>query len=225
MDVLPGAASGMTPSLLWARMAADFGIAAVCLLVPYALAGLARRQPVGRTGWAVAAAAGLLAAAQLVDAWALWLDSSPLRTAAGVATALTALAFAASAWRLGPRLPQLLAQAASDSELQDMGRLGEVEAEARRLAAVVESTADAIVVKTLEGRITNWNAAAERMFGYTATEAVGQPIQMLVPPEREAEEMRAGQPRAWRAGAAVPHGPRRQGRPAAGRLRAGLAAA
>jgi PAS domain S-box-containing protein len=73
---------------------------------------------------------------------------------------------------------------------RDVGRLTEAEAEVRRLAAVVESSADAIVVKTPEGRITNWNAAAERMFGYTAAEAVGQPVQMLIPPEREAEEMR-----------------------------------
>ncbi|HEY9108720.1 MAG TPA: PAS domain S-box protein, partial [Roseateles sp.] len=73
--------------------------------------------------------------------------------------------------------------------LRDVGRLTEAEAEVRRLAAVVESSADAIVVKTLDGRITNWNAAAERMFGYGADEAVGQPVQMLIPPEREAEEM------------------------------------
>ncbi|KQW51347.1 MULTISPECIES: PAS domain S-box protein [unclassified Roseateles] len=73
---------------------------------------------------------------------------------------------------------------------RDVGRLTEAEAEVRRLAAVVESTADAIIVKSLDGRITNWNAAAERMFGYTADEAVGQPVQMLIPPEREAEEMR-----------------------------------
>ncbi len=73
---------------------------------------------------------------------------------------------------------------------RDVGRLTEAEAEVRRLAAVVESSADAIIVKSLDGRITNWNAAAERMFGYTAAEAVGQPVQMLIPPEREAEEMR-----------------------------------
>ncbi|MGM9485347.1 PAS domain S-box protein [Roseateles sp. NT4] len=72
---------------------------------------------------------------------------------------------------------------------RDVGRLTEAEAEARRLAAVVESSADAIVVKTLDGRITNWNAAAEQMFGYSAAEAVGQPVQMMIPPEREAEEM------------------------------------
>jgi PAS domain S-box-containing protein len=56
------------------------------------------------------------------------------------------------------------------------------------LAAIVESSDDAIVGKDLNGTIMTWNAGAERIFGYTAEEAVGQPIVMLVPPERRGEE-------------------------------------
>ncbi|WP_457421780.1 PAS domain S-box protein [Roseateles sp. P5_E7] len=73
---------------------------------------------------------------------------------------------------------------------RDIGALTQAEAEVRRLAAVVESSADAIIVKSNDGLITNWNASAERMFGYSAAEAVGQSVLMLVPPEREAEEQR-----------------------------------
>ena len=56
------------------------------------------------------------------------------------------------------------------------------------LAAIVESSEDAIVSKTLQGIILSWNKGAERLFGYTATEAVGQPVTMLIPPERLDEE-------------------------------------
>jgi PAS domain S-box-containing protein len=57
-----------------------------------------------------------------------------------------------------------------------------------RLAAVVESSDDAIVSKTLEGIITTWNKGAERMFGYTSEEVVGKSVTILMPPERVNEE-------------------------------------
>ncbi len=57
-----------------------------------------------------------------------------------------------------------------------------------RLAAIVASSADAIVGKTLDGVVTSWNKAAERMFGYPASEMIGQSIRRLVPPDRQPEE-------------------------------------
>src|SRR6185312_14025472 len=57
-----------------------------------------------------------------------------------------------------------------------------------RLAAIIESSEDAIISKTLDGVIQTWNAGAERLFGYRAEEAVGRSITLIVPPERLDEE-------------------------------------
>lgn len=58
----------------------------------------------------------------------------------------------------------------------------------RRLAAIVESTDDAIIAKDLNGVITNWNPGAEKLYGYKAEEMIGQPVNVLIPIERPDEE-------------------------------------
>jgi protein-histidine pros-kinase len=66
----------------------------------------------------------------------------------------------------------------------DLAAVDEAE---RRLAAIVESSDDAIIGKTLDGVVTSWNAAAERLYGYAAAEIVGRPVSLLAPPERPDE--------------------------------------
>lgn len=74
-------------------------------------------------------------------------------------------------------------QEGRDNFASDAGELASA-----RLAAIVTSCEDAIVGKTLDGIITDWNQGAVRLFGYTPTEAIGQSILLIVPAERRAEE-------------------------------------
>ena len=59
---------------------------------------------------------------------------------------------------------------------------------ARLLASIVESSNDAIISKSLDGIIQSWNAAAERLFGFTSEQAIGRHISLVIPPDRLAEE-------------------------------------
>src|SRR4029079_19034010 len=72
--------------------------------------------------------------------------------------------------------------------LIDLTSMKQAEIESARLAAIVVSSDDAIVGKTLEGRVTSWNAGATRIFGYEAQEMIGQSITKIIPPELRQEE-------------------------------------
>jgi len=74
--------------------------------------------------------------------------------------------------------------------LMDLTEQRANDVQAARLAAIVATSDDAIVSKTLDGRVTSWNAAATRLFGYAPEEMVGQSITRIIPPELHAEEDR-----------------------------------
>lgn len=74
------------------------------------------------------------------------------------------------------------------AERAERERVARLAALAHHLAAIVSSSGDAIVSKTLEGIVTSWNGAAARIFGYASEEMVGRSIRMLLPPERADEE-------------------------------------
>ena len=70
----------------------------------------------------------------------------------------------------------------------DLARHVTAEDALQRLAAIIESSDDAIIAKDINGVITDWNVGAQRLFGYTAAEAIGRPVAMLIPEDRHDEE-------------------------------------
>ena len=75
-----------------------------------------------------------------------------------------------------------------DSITPEDAKLQDIENKQAMLAAIIDSSEDAIISKTLEGRITSWNRAAERMFGYTESEVIGKHISILIPQDKLSEE-------------------------------------
>jgi PAS domain S-box-containing protein len=72
--------------------------------------------------------------------------------------------------------------------VQDISSFKEAERAVAYLGAIIESSDDAIISKDLNGNVTSWNRAAERIFGFSAAEVISKPITMIIPPERLEEE-------------------------------------
>ncbi|HEY7214306.1 MAG TPA: PAS domain S-box protein, partial [Thermoanaerobaculia bacterium] len=95
-----------------------------------------------------------------------------------------------SAWYLLRILPYRTVEDVIDGvvlTVLDITAVKRAEEERAKLAAIVESSEDGIIGKTLDGVVTSWNAGAERMYGYTAREMIGRPIDVVVAPESRAQ--------------------------------------
>ena len=85
-----------------------------------------------------------------------------------------------SAWRSGPGV--------FSSVLRDLTERERAEADLQHLAAIIQSTDEAIIGEDLNGVVTSWNPAAELMYGYTSAEMIGQPVTRLVPSDQQAAQ-------------------------------------
>ncbi|SMF95143.1 PAS domain S-box-containing protein [Methylomagnum ishizawai] len=194
-----------SPWLLWTMALSDAVIFVSYLSLPVALGYFARHRadfPYTRLLWLFVAFILACGMTHLMGAVVLW---KPFYWLDALFRAITAVVSALTAGMLWPLMPQLLKfpsrfalQEANERLRREVAERGRAEAALReakallerglaaermRMAAIVESSGDAIIGIDLDGAITSWNAAAERIFGYAAGEAIGQPFQMMVPPE------------------------------------------
>jgi PAS domain S-box-containing protein len=111
------------------------------------------------------------------DAWFTW-SYSPIRDEAGRIRGLMCISTEDT--------ERVLAERERDQLEEQMKK--KAEQTQAKLAAIVESSEDAIIGKSLDGIISTWNLGAERIFGYTGNEIIGKPIWLLIPPDRHDEE-------------------------------------
>src|SRR6476661_264360 len=83
--------------------------------------------------------------------------------------------------------PRLLRGRITELEAE-LAKLCEAHEKAGHLAAIIDSADDAIISKTLSGVVQTWNAGAEQLYGYSASEMIGREIAVLLPPDRPDEE-------------------------------------
>jgi two-component system, cell cycle sensor histidine kinase and response regulator CckA len=185
------------PELVWANVVSDSVIALSYIAISATLALLVQRARRDIPFSWVFLAFGLFIVAcggtHLMEALTVWVPLYWLSADVKIVTALASLATAISLPRLVPKTISLLAasKVAAERKLQleeaNTRLLGRTQDATSRLAAIVEGSEDAIIAFRLDGVVTDWNQAATRLYGYSAEEAIGHNLSVIVPPSRAHE--------------------------------------
>ena len=197
------------PGVLWLHVASDLLITLAYSSIPFTLLYFVRKRRDLEFNWMFVCFAIFIVACgatHLMEIWVIWHPAYWLSGAIKAVTALASVSTAILLIRLVPTamaLPSPSALRGAYSELErevaERRRTEEdlrianhqlrEEAARERLAAIVESSDDAIIGKTPDGTITSWNRGAQKIFGYTQSEAIGRPTTMLFPADRAEEEI------------------------------------
>ena len=172
--------------MVWLHVISDGLIALSYYCIPLILIYFIRKNrdlPFNRIFWMFGTFILACGTTHLMEIWNVWHGNYLL---AGVVKGITALVSVITAAMLIPLVPKVISLPGR-IHLQEVNRKLEEEVSARKwaeemrghLSAVVESSDDAIISKTLEGTITSWNRGAERVFGYSSAEALGKSMRML----------------------------------------------
>ncbi len=196
------------PGVLGLHLVSDLLIALAYLSIPFTLLYFVHKRRDLKFNWMfVCFAVFIIAcgATHLMEILVIW---HPVYWLSGAIKAVTALASMPTAILLVRLVPTALAipnpaalrdayadleaevavRSRAEEELRIANDQLRGEAARGRLAAIVESSDDAIISKTLDGIVTSWNRGAEVIFGYTQAQMLGHPLSMLIPPERACEE-------------------------------------
>jgi PAS domain S-box-containing protein len=179
----------------------DALIALAYFSIPFTLLYFVRKRRDLEFNWMFVCFAIFIVAcgtSHLMEVWVIWRPDYWLSGAVKAVTALASVPTAVLLIRLLPAALSIPSPAALEREIAERRRTEQEliaandrlrnEAARGRLAAIVEFSDDAIISKTTDGIITSWNQGAHRLFGYSASEAIGQPTTMLFAPERLDEE-------------------------------------